>query len=290
MGTLEVPVVRFEGTLKICYIDESGGFEAEGSTADATPLMVLIGLFVDHRRLRQLTRDFMDLRQRFYRSSLTPGRPPLDLLLDELKGSKVRRNLRASGRNERRHAILFLDGILDLLLGIDAKVVGRVWIKGKGQALDPTATYTFAVQDIATHFEHHLAATEDLGLVICDARSHAKDILVGHSIVTQKHQASGDALPHLVDAPVFGRSQNYVGIQIADLIASAVVFPAAAYTYCAGHGHSVHNSPHYDAMRVALRSKAKRLRYGYQDTSGKWRGGLVVSDRLAHRSSGLLFR
>ncbi len=276
--------------MKICYIDESGGFEAEGSTADATPLMVLIGLIVDHEHLRQLTRDFLALRQRFYRSSLAPGKPPLDVLLDELKGSKVRRNLRAPGRNERRHAILFLDGLLDLLLEIDAKVVGRVWIKGKGQALDPAATYTFAVQDIATHFEHYLAATEDLGIVICDARSHSKDILVGHSIVTQKHQVSGDAFPHLVDAPVFGRSQNYVGIQIADLIASAIVFPAAAYTYCTGHGHSVHNSPHYDAMRVALRSKIKRLRYGYQDATGKWRGGFIVSDRLARRPSGLLFK
>jgi hypothetical protein len=42
-------------------------------------------------------------------------------------------------------------------------------------------------------------------------------------------------------------------------------------------------------MRVALRSKIKRLRYGYQDTTGKWRGGFIVSDRLAQRPSGLLF-
>lgn len=290
MGTFRGAHSALRGLMKICYIDESGGFEAEGSTADATPLMVLVGLIVDHEHLPRLTRDFLGLRQRFYRSSLAPGKPSLDVLLDELKGSKVRRNLRAPGRNERRHAILFLDGILDLLLGIDAKLVGRVWIKGKGQALDPTATYTFAVQDIAGHFEHHLAETKDLGLVICDARSHAKDILVGHSVVTQKHQASGDAFSHLVDAPVFGRSQNYAGMQIADLIASAIVFPAAAYTYCTGHGYSIHNSPHYDAMRVALRSKIKRLRYGYQDAEGKWRGGFVVSDRLAHRHSGLLFK
>jgi hypothetical protein len=43
-------------------------------------------------------------------------------------------------------------------------------------------------------------------------------------------------------------------------------------------------------MRVALRSKVERLRYGYQDTAGKWRGVLIVSDRLARRPSGLLFR
>jgi hypothetical protein len=73
-------------------------------------------------------------------------------------------------------------------------------------------------------------------------------------------------------------------------MASAILFPAAAYTYCTGHGHSIHNSPHYDAMRLALRSKIKRLRYGYQDAAGKWRGGFIVSDRLARRPSGLLFR
>ncbi len=45
--------------MKICYIDESGGFETEGSTTDATPLMVLVGLIVDHTCLRQLTRDYL---------------------------------------------------------------------------------------------------------------------------------------------------------------------------------------------------------------------------------------
>ena len=57
-----------------------------------------------------------------------------------------------------------------------------------------------------------------------------------------------------------------------------------------GYGQSVHNSDHYDAMRIALCSKIKRLRYGYQDTTGKWRGGFTVSDRVAQRPSSLLFQ
>lgn len=149
--------------MKICYIDESGGFEAEGSTHDATPLMVLAGLIVDHTHLRQLTRGYLGLRQRFYRSTAARDRPVLDVLLDELKGSKIRRDLRAPGRNQRRHAMRFLDGVLDELLNVDARLVARVWIKGRGEALDPASTYTFAVQDIGRHFEHHLAATDDLG-------------------------------------------------------------------------------------------------------------------------------
>jgi Protein of unknown function (DUF3800) len=289
-GHLTVSIARLGVVLKVCYIDESGGFEAEGSTHDATPLMVLLGLIVDHEQLRTLTRRFLEHRQRFYRSSLPPGRPILDVLLEELKGSTIRRNLRSAKRNNRRQAIRFLDGILDLLIASDARLIGRVWIKGQGEALDPVSTYTFAVQDIARHFEHYLASTESLGIVICDARQHAQDILVGHSIVTQKNQHSGDALPHIVDATVFGRSQNYAGMQIADLIASAVLFPTAAHTYCTGYGQSVHNSEHYDAMRIALRSKIKRLRYGYQDAAGKWRGGFTVSDRLAQRPSSLLFQ
>jgi len=52
-----VPIARLGVVLKLCYIDESGGFEAEGSTPDATPLMVLLGLIVDHEQLRVLTHD-----------------------------------------------------------------------------------------------------------------------------------------------------------------------------------------------------------------------------------------
>ena len=128
-GHLAVSIALLGVVLKVCYIDESGGFEAQGSTPDATPLMVLLGLIVDHEQLRTLTRRFLEHRQRFYRSSLPPGRPILDVLLEELKGSTIRRNLRSSKRNDRRQAIRFLDGILDLLIASDARLIGRVWIK-----------------------------------------------------------------------------------------------------------------------------------------------------------------
>ena len=235
--------------------------------------MVLLGLIVDHEHLRSLTRGFLEHRQRFYRSSLPAGRPILDVLLEELKGSTVRRNLRSSKRNDRRQAIRFLDGILDLLIASDARLVGRVWIKGKGDALDPVSTYTFAVQDIARHFEHYLASTNSLGIVICDARQHAQDILVGHSIATQRTQHSGDALPHIVDATVFGRSQNYAGMQIADLMASAVLFPVAAHTYCTGYGQkrSQFRTLRSHPDRPALEDQASALRIPGRRRQVAWR-------------------
>lgn len=275
--------------MKICYLDESGGFEIAGSSPGATPLMALLGLIVDHEAVNALTRSFLQLRQRYYPSAPAAGKPSLDAILYELKGSDLRKNIKG-GRNARRRTIRFLQELVDLLIAADAKIVGRVWIKAIGTGLDPRTTYTFAVQDIAAHFEHYLQVNDELGILLCDARSPASDVLVGHSVFTQKHKAIGDAIPHIVEAPVFGRSQNYAGIQIADLLVSAIVFPSAAQVYCAGHGASPHQSPKYEEMRVALRSKVKRLRYGYQDATGKWRGGIVVSDGVAQRPSGELFK
>lgn len=115
-GHREVPIARSGVVLKLCYIDESGGFEAEGSTPDATPLMVLLGLIVDHEQLRQLTRSFLEHRQRFYRSSLPLGRPILDVLLDELKGSTIRRNLRLNRKAPDRGRGLWSSRWLESIL------------------------------------------------------------------------------------------------------------------------------------------------------------------------------
>ena len=72
----------------------------------------------------------------------------------------------------------------------DIRLVGRVWIKGATEALKPRETYTFAIQDIARHFNRFLAANQSSGIVLCDGRLHYQDAQVAHSIFTS--QAQGD--------------------------------------------------------------------------------------------------
>lgn len=135
--------------MKICYIDESGGFEAEGSTPDATPLMVLAGLVVDHVKVAGLTTEYLKLKQVYYPGAV--GRPShvLDYVLAEVKATDLRRELRSKRRDDRRHAIGSLDKVAALLDRHGARIIGRVWVKQPDTALDPKSTYTYAIQDIA---------------------------------------------------------------------------------------------------------------------------------------------
>jgi hypothetical protein len=63
---------------------------------------------------------------------------------------------------------------------------------------------------------------------------------VSHSIFTQKFKAEGDQYPRVLEMPTFGHSNNHVGIQIADLLASALLYPMATCAYCRGHVSNVH--------------------------------------------------
>lgn len=86
---------------------------------------------------------------------------------------------------------------------------------------------------------------------------------------------------------MFAHSDNHVGLQIADLIASTLVFPMAADTYGAPEG-SVHASGRYAALRADHGAELRDLQYRYRDETGRWRGGIVVSDP-AGRPGTLLF-
>lgn len=274
--------------MKILYIDESGGFEAPDSSPTATPLMVIAGVVLDHASLPTLTDDFLKVKARFY-----PGKVKaalhLDYVLAEVKGSDLRAAVRSSSRDKRRQAIGFLDQIIALLAAHDAAIIGRVWVKVPGESLRPNSSYTFAIQDLALHFEHLLGSISEIGLMVCDGRMHHQDAQVSHSIFTQKHKLAGDSYPHLVEATVFGRSQNHVGLQLADLVASAFLFPMATRTFCSSLPSGPHTSQHFDMIKQRYASRLRPMQHRYQDEALRWRGGIVVSDKLGQLPSKQLF-
>ncbi|MEV2265794.1 DUF3800 domain-containing protein [Nonomuraea africana] len=49
---------------------------------------------------------------------------------------------------------------------------------------------------------------------------------------TQKWRTGGDPFAPLSEVPLFAASDNHAGLQIADLLASTLVFPMAASAYC----------------------------------------------------------
>jgi hypothetical protein len=270
-----------------CYIDESGGFEPPNINPSATPLMVLAGLVVEQMRVGQLTLDYLREKRRYFPASGVPGHH-LAHILAEIKGASVRTSLRSASRSDRRHAVGFLGQVVALLERHHVRLIGRVWIKEPTKGLEPAGSYTYAIQDIARHFEHHLSVRRVKGVMLCDSRMANQNAVVSHSIFTQKMRLRGDAYPHIAEAPVFGSSINHAGLQLADLVASALIFPMAARVYCASHYSTVHVDPHYDQAKTRFGKRCGDLQYRY-DSAGRTTGGVVVSDKLGKRPSSLLF-
>lgn len=284
MGGLSAILSR----VRLCYLDESGGCESPDNGTTATPVMVLLGLIVNSASIPALTRDFLALKRRHFPGRFISGRA-LDHILVEIKGSEILQMTRSKSRNQRRKADRLRHELLDLAEAHGCRVVGRVWIKEAGKGLNPAASYCYAVQDIAGHFSQYLTSQGDLGVLIADGRDHHTNLRVAQSVFTQKWKTGGDPYTPLSEVPLFAASDNHAGLQIADLLASTLVFPMAASAYCPRRSGNPHSSGQYANVRAAFGSRLRGLQYRYRDETGRWRGGLVVSDPIAKNPGSLLF-
>lgn len=153
----------------------------------------------------------------------------------------------------------------------------------------PAASYSYAVQDIARHFSQYLQSKSSEGVLVADAREHGQNVRMAQSVFTQKWCVAGDPYPFMREIPLFAHSNNHAGLQIADLLASTLIFPMAAAAYCCTVQGAVHSSPRYEEVRGHFGTQLRGLQYRYRDETGRWRGGLVVSDPVEFRSGSKLF-
>lgn len=273
--------------MHFCYIDESGGFEAPNLSPAATPLVAFAGVIFPAPAIAPLTLDLLHIKRRF---KSQPQQHHLNYLLEEIKGSDLRKGVRSKSRRERRGKLGVLHETVRLLEQHHARIIGRVLIKRPDKGLDPDREYPLSVQIIARHFNHFLEANDSYGLILCDNRAHDDDVRVSHSVLTRKLKATGDELPRILESVVFARSRNHAGLQIADIVASGLLFPIAARTYCADWASSTHAHPKFEELQARYATRLKRLRYLYQDDAGISRGGITVSDKYRNQPSGLLLR
>jgi hypothetical protein len=165
-----------------------------------------------------------------------------------------------------------------------------VWIKALGSPCDDRSIYTFSVQSICSDFQNLLEGVGDSGIVIADSRTPTTNAWVAHSIFTQKFKTAGDCYPRLLEMPTFGHSQNHAGIQIADLLCSALLFPMATRCYCYGHVQNVHVDRAFEVLVARYGNRLMSMQHRYEDDRGRRVGGFTVSDSLTRRPGGVLFR
>jgi hypothetical protein len=276
-------------------MDESGCPGAMPSaTSSIQPVLSLLTVSFRCDKLPGITADFLSLRQTYFPATVH-AQHRLNAILAEVKGADLRRDLRQGNRTQRRHHLNFLDKLLSIVESYDGALFGRIYIKPVGGKFDGGAVYTSAVQDTCSTLHQLLAMKDEHGILIADSRNPALNTKVSHSVFTEKFRAQGDKYPKLREMPLFGHSDNHAGIQICDLINSAILFPLACHVYCTGFVSNVHIHSNYEILRAKFGARLKDLQFRYQEPAigqapGRWCGGLVVADALGRKGATALFR
>jgi hypothetical protein len=266
------------GNVRIAYVDDAGDPETLVHAASTLPpVFVLAAVSFEQQRLHRITMQYLALKRRHF-----PGLAPrsghlLDWGRVEIKGAELRKMARSSDRAERRHARIFLGDVLELLERHNTKIFGRVWVKAISAPINKESLTSVSVQATCETFQDHLRDCNDDGVMVIDSSSPRLNAALSHSVFTQKYKAAGDRYDRLLEMPTFGHSENHAGLQLADLVASAFLYPIATYTYCTGHVTSVHVHQRFADVKGLFALRLKSLQYRYYDADGVRRGGITVS-------------
>jgi hypothetical protein len=271
----------------VSYIDEAGDGGAVRAVRDqASPVLVIASLTVDDRQAPALMRDVLLLRQSVWPTRTV--RPLIESLSSETKGATLREHTRRSAsRRQRASAFKYLQGVLDALDRRGAKLVGAVFVKDVDHRLDEAGFYASAVRAFARDLHHRLEAERDRGLMVLDRRSHYKDVQNVDAVLADKYPAISrggrlrDDLHRLSLPPLAASSQHVMGLQLADTLASALIFPMA----CMAYRRTWIANPHVDLGHLdvlnTFASRVRQLEYRYRVTEGRSRrlrrGGIVVT-------------
>ena len=287
-----------EDSLHFCYLDESG-------MDPASSVLVVAGFIAPAGGVARMTREFIAAKRKFFPEKFqNPAKP--DDIRKEIKGRPdLVKMLREGDSDQKRRAGGFLVSLLCLLnRRLGARLVGRVHIKGP--KFDMHASYEFSMRVVAENFQHFLENRQAQGIIVCDSRrrsphkcqkcgvnvvlsdkmSARPNVSVSHAFFVEKFARECDSYPRIPESPTFVDSQNHAGIQIADLLCSAVIAPLATAIYCP-------NSSQTDKWPLALRERygeqMELMLFPYRDEYGFRRRGLGVTSLQKH-SSRLLFR
>lgn len=273
----------------ICYVDEAGCATPLHSATDRTqPVFLITGLFVDQTKVAQMTHAFTALKKQYFPARFAGLRHQLDAMPIELKGIDIKKALRGdSGKGPRKHHERFVDEVLELLKTLDAKLASEVWIKGIGRPFKGHSIYAVSTQRVTHLFEDHLHRHAHRGVIVSDFGSPGENRIVSHSIFTQMYRKKrkGNAYPSLLEAPLFGVSNNHAGLQITDILTSSLLCPMATFTYCTGHVTNVHVSAADGRILARYKKRIKALQYVTVIAGTTFRG-ITVHDFLARRDAG----
>ncbi|NEE49914.1 DUF3800 domain-containing protein, partial [Streptomyces sp. SID8455] len=217
--------------MHLCYIDEAGnGQTLDPMRPDAPPVLVVGGFTVPRAQVKSLTWAFLDVKKH-YRPQLRKADQLSEVIQHEIKGSDVRKNLRAGNHGWQRAAMELVASLLGMLESHEARILARVWIKEEGLAFDESGVYPASVAALNETFQAQLAHEHSRGMMVLDSRTKVKNAPNVHCVTTRKYRTGGDSLRGVIESPVFGHSDTHTLLQLADLVVSSLLFPIACHAY-----------------------------------------------------------
>ncbi|MEZ5337439.1 MAG: DUF3800 domain-containing protein [bacterium] len=271
--------------MKILYLDESGctGKLLRNHQSAATPVFIISGLIIDTASLTMLVWDLIGLKKRFFPKRFLPLNHDLEIIREEIKGSDLRKLIRTGDTRKKKVALGFMDGVLRILEKHNVLLIGKCLAKQPELEIDSHALYTSYVQALCAVFSRLLEEYDDDGLVMLDSRRKQVNGIVAHSIFTQMYSTRGSRLPRLQEIPVFGHANVHPGLQLADLVCSAMLFPMVGL-YSFGTGSpSVHLSAEYSGILTRFAGRIDRILFRYRSDTGAVRSSLQIDDRFNGR-------
>ena len=243
--------------------------------------MVVAAVSFPMSRVRDVTFELADLKKQFHPLWKRDCPKPFDWMLRELKGADIRKQVAEGGRRQWRPALGKLGKVIDVIKRNDGAIFGCVYVLQPGHVNNATAMYTKAIQRICAIYERHLAALSDEGIMIIDSRRHKENVNAAHSILTRQLKKGGPGYRRLQEVPLFAHSDNHAGLQIADLVASGIIFPLAMDAYCKGKISNIHVRPEYSRIRSRLATRVREIAYQSQ----RCPHGFHVQNRYEDRHS-----
>jgi hypothetical protein len=277
--------------VQLCFVDESGkGETLTRADVDQQPVVVIAAVSLPEQCLTAITHEWIELK-RLYLPAIRRGnrRRWLDGILEEVKGTTLRRGFRVDATvRQRKQAIGLLDGLVELLERHDCRILGRVWVKQLDVPITGMNMHVSSLQFICGAF--HAGLEDERGVVVVDSQTYQHNHRLAHSVFTQRF-ARTPAHERLVDMPLFGHSDNHAGLQIADLLCSAVLAPVACVVYGGSYARwNRHCDPGFLAIRERYGERLARLTYGWHNPrAGRESSSLVVDDPNMRRSTRLMW-
>ena len=236
-----------------CYIDEAGcSGSLPSASAGIQPFLILAAVSLRTADDTVFTRQFTAIKQTYF-DSRSEGPRVVKSLFQEIKGCELKAEMRREPRGTGPAHVL-LNSLLSLLAQFNASLFARVAIKPLGEKFEGKKVYALAMHQLAGDFHRLLELRCLEGSIVADFREANLNALMSQPICDAKYQLR-DELPRLAGAPTFGLSQSHAGLQAADILASALLFPTVSFKQRAGL--SEHPHLHENDRLIALRFRTR---------------------------------